>query len=328
VTNMASINSAPGIEFRAMNSFITVIANSSLPASYWETAVFRWFAAVERIASRFQEDSELSQLNRSAIAQPISLSPILFQLLHTAWHYAVQTDFLFQPLIGSAIRFLGYNQSFEQLSERGRITRHCSNARHEPVPEPYSPVSDPDALQLNVLDRSVVRNTDVEIDLGGIGKGWSADQAASFLQQDFGLASGLVDAGGDLLVWSSNDPWCIGIQHPRDENLEVLQLWVKNAGIATSNVLYRRWVQGGKACHHILNGHSGLPAGSDVIQATVLAAKASEAEVIAKAMCMLGSTEGIPWVESKFPHAAFVAFTDSGKMLINRKLYDYADKVD
>jgi FAD:protein FMN transferase len=312
----------PGIEFRAMNTLMAVIARTDSPHTYWQRPIIRMFAEVERTASRFIRDSELSRLNRTAPNQPVLVSSTLFQLLKTAWRYAVKTDYLFQPLIGSYIKHVGYDRSFELL-EHSSPSLACAET------EPYivnESIRKPNALEFDSSNRTVTRHTDFELDLGGIGKGWSADRAVRLLRGGFETPSGLVDAGGDIFVWSDGDPWCIGIQHPEDEEAEVMQLWIKEAGIATSNVLHRRWSQNGQLRHHILDGRTGKPAQSDVVQATVLTHTASEAEVVAKILCMLGSRNAFSWVDKYFPQAAFVLITDSGN-IIERSLSDYAIKV-
>lgn len=312
----------PGIEFRAMNSLMAVIARTDTPLPYWQRPVIRWFKEVEQKASRFLPDSDLSRLNRSVPGQPCQVSPTLFRLLRKAWQLSVRTDYLFQPFVGSALKRLGYDRSFDEV-QRERISPGTTADREEA----FRPVREEDALVFDEAAFTVTRRDEAELDLGGVGKGWSADGAAAFMRREFGITSGLVDAGGDLYLWSDGDPWCIGIEDPEDEETEILQLWINEAGMATSNVLHRRWKQGSRMRHHILDGRTGLPAESDVIQATVLAPETSEAEVAAKIICMLGSDEAASWMETHFPHHGYVMVKASGEMKMNRKLFDYAIKV-
>ncbi|MEB3102193.1 FAD:protein FMN transferase [Ferviditalea candida] len=312
----------PGIEFRAMNSLMAVIGRTDTPLPYWQRPVIRWFEEVEQKASRFRPDSDLSRLNRWAPGEPCQVSPTLYRLLRKAWQLAVDTDYLFQPFVGSALKRLGYDRSFEEVLGAG-----SSPGANFVGEGSFHPIMEEDALQFDETAFTVTRRSEAELDLGGVGKGWSADGAASFMRREFGITSGLVDAGGDLRVWSDEDPWCIGIEHPEDEETEILQLWINDAGVATSNVLHRRWKQGGLIRHHILDGRTGLPAQSDVIQATVLAPRTCEAEVAAKIICMLGADEAVSWMETHFPHHGYVMVKTTGDMIMNQKLYDYAIKV-
>lgn len=308
----------PGVEFRAMNSLIAAIGKTDTPLPYWQRPVVQWFAEMEKKASRFLPDSDLSRLNRTPAGQPMAMSQSVFRLLRNAWDYAARTDYMFQPFFGGNLQKLGYDRSFELLHTSLPSSEH---------PGIIMPVAASDALTFNEDGFMVTRHLTSQLDLGGIGKGWSTDRAASLMRREFGVSAGMVDAGGDLYVWSDEDPWCIGIQNPYNEEEELLQLWVMEAGIATSNVLHRRWMQGERIRHHILDGRTGLPAESDVVQATVLASETSEAEVASKVICMLGSEAAPAWMAAHFPQFGYVFVKNSGEMTLNRKLYDYAVKV-
>lgn len=315
----ASTNKCPGIEFSCMNTLVTAIGSTDTAIAYWQRPVVSWFSTVEHTASRFLAESELVRLNQASVGEAVPLSPLLFQLLRRAWHFAVKTNYLFQPFVGTALKQLGYDRSFESIG-RGKL-RIKEGA---PV---YCPVQEPNALEFDESERNVVKRFGGELDLGGIGKGWAVERAASIMSGQFKVGSGLVDAGGDVIVWSDAQPWLIGIQDPWDESKEIMQLWVKNAGIATSNVLHRRWKQADRIHHHILHGETGLPAQTDVVQATVLAPSVDEAEVAAKIICMLGSEKAPAWMNEHFPHLGYVFITQSGEMKVNRMIFQYTIKV-
>ncbi|MEX2459728.1 MAG: FAD:protein FMN transferase [Paenibacillaceae bacterium] len=309
-----------------MNTAITAIGYSDEPLPYWQRPVTGLFADVERTASRFLVNSGLSRLNRALRDQPVSVPPLLMELLQRAWEMAGATDYLFQPFIGTLMKRLGYDCSFEQL-DKELAWIGSTDAEIYPNSEKHRMVTDAAALSFDRPSYTVTRRITEELDLGGIGKGWTVGRAAALMRDQFHVTSGLVDAGGDIAVWSDEEPWCIGIQDPEDEEKEVLQLWVKEAGIATSNVLHRRWKQSGREFHHIVDVRTGLPAESDVIQATVLAPKTDEAEVTAKILCMLGSEDGASWIASRFPQHGYIMMKTNGEMMLNRKVKDYALKV-
>ncbi len=308
----------PGVEFRAMNTQMCAVGRTETPLAYWQRPVIQWFNEIERKASRFLPDSELSRLNQALPGQYMEVSPSLYSLLQKAWEYAVKTGYRFQPFIAESLRRLGYDRSFEHLQDTQLPVEGLAA---------FYPVTDPDALAFSEAGWKVARHTDAELDLGGIGKGWTVDRASAMMRREFAISEGMVDGGGDLFVWSDAEPWYIGIQHPQEEQEELLQLWVREAAIATSNVLHRSWLQGGVPRHHILDGRTGLPAQSDVVQATVLGTETGEAEIASKILCMLESDQIPDWMETHFPRLGYVVVKRDGEMLLNRKLYDYAEKV-
>ena len=82
--------------------------------------------------------------------------------------------------------------------------------------------------------------------------------------------------------------------HP-NELLTVLQMGA--GSVATSGRDYRRWRQNGKWQHHILDPRTGAPANTDVLSATVVAKTMLEAEVASKVALILGSHDGLLWLQ-------------------------------
>lgn len=143
----------------------------------------------------------------------------------------------------------------------------------------------------------------LHFDLGGVGKGWLADRALSWLTA---WPSAVVDADGDLAIrCAPGGNWEIGVEDPRtsDSNLAVLRLgspvngiptcW----GVATSGTSIHRWRIGGAVSHHLIDPRTGRPAVTDVVQATVVAGSALRAEALAKAAVIAGSVEGFALLE-------------------------------
>ena len=124
---------------------------------------------------------------------------------------------------------------------------------------------------------------DVRLDLGGIGKGYAVDRACELL----GLAGPcLVNAGGDLAV--RGGAWPIAV--PDGPTLEL-----SSGALATSGRDRRRWRRGGEERHHLIDPETALPAEGPLLRVTVVAATATEAEVLAKA-AFLGAEVDAPRV--------------------------------
>jgi thiamine biosynthesis lipoprotein len=312
----------PAIRFYAMGTEIFAAGKDEDVMPYWRHLLFRFFKSTEQMASRFLPDSELSRFNRAPMNQPVKLSAPLYKMVRSAWSCSARTKGLFQPFVGSDLIRLGYDRSFEHLKK--------NDAGQMPAEADQSPVANRDfsqALILNDEEKTAIRHTPFHLDLGGIGKGWSADQAAGLLQGSFHVTRGIIDAGGDIRVWSDGEPWLVGILSPFDEERELLQLVLYDAAVATSNVLHRSWVHEGKVAHHIINGRTGLPADTDIVQATVIGRSVQEAEVAAKVICMAGTENLSRWMKSFFPGLGYIAITRSGSIKINRRVYEFAERI-
>ncbi len=300
------------ISFRAMGCQMKAMVDSeSLHAAEALREVPRWFASWERCLSRFRGDSELSLLNRHA-GFPMRVSATMWEVLRAALLAAQLSEGLVVPTVLSALEAAGYDRSFEQVPREGLWkARDTWKTR-------------PGAWQQIHLDperRTVTLPPGVRLDLGGIAKGWAADAVIRRLKP-YGPA--LMDAGGDIAVngpMAGGQPWPIGVADPRPAQpgflvnpplLGILRL--ARGGVATSGRDVRRWRRGEEERHHLIDPRTGQPARTDVLTVTVVAPSAYEAEIGAKVVFLLGSQEGLAWLEKR-PGTAGLIVREDGEIL-------------
>jgi thiamine biosynthesis lipoprotein len=297
------------LPFRAMGSRMEALLDSPTPAAAEAlTDVPRWFEEWEQILSRFRAGSELTRLNARA-GQPVRVSPVLWEVLRAALSAERVSEGLVAPTLLNELEAAGYDRSFEALPSFI-------------APGPDDVAVTGCAVRLEPRSHSVTVPEGVRLDLGGIAKGWAADQAATRLQA-YGPA--LVNAGGDIALSgprADGSAWPIGVTDPFDAGAHIEVLQVPRGGIATSGRDYHRWRQGGIERHHILDPRTGRPAESDVLTATVLAPSAEQAEAAAKTALILGSCAGLAWLNAR-PRFAGLLVLESGQVLRSRRLHQY-----
>ncbi len=167
----------------------------------------------------------------------------------------------------------------------------------------------------------VVRRAAFRFDLDGVAKGWIADRALALLR---GHPAALVDADGDIAVRPGGAvAWDIAVADPRpgaDGDLALLRLDDRaegaTLGIATSGTSVHRWpaAAGGPPRHHLLDPLTRRPADTDVVQATVIAGSAREAEVLAKAAVIAGAEAGMDLLDRPGVHGALLLL-DTGEVI-------------
>ena len=272
------------INFKAMGSTINVWLNAETEAdSRILLDIPALFERWEDRFSRFRSTSELSQLNAKAGHwQHISL--VMGDLITLALKAAETTDGLFNPLILTALEAAGYDHSFSDPSAFVPGKTVAS-----------TPIPAADAIDYDDRRHMLRLPAGSRLDLGGIVKGWAAQQAADYLSQ---VGACLVDAGGDLVGIGAPDEvggWLVNIPNPlTDEILNIVRL--TNAAIATSGSDYRRWTRDGHIYHHLIDPRTGQPAQSDILSATVIAPNAVDAEIWAKASLISGNLPDLPAV--------------------------------
>ncbi len=321
------------VEFRAMGSQIIAAVKSDVPeAGALLGEVSRWFAEWEQTLSRFKPDSELSRLNRSGNAsEPIPVSDTLWTVLQLALQAAHYTDGLVTPTLLNALEAAGYDTSFDTMSHHDQTNREQTNRKPSNLSTfqratQHEPNADWRHIETYPNTHSVRLPGGVRLDFGGIAKGWAADQAASRLAQ-YGPA--LVNAGGDIAVSgppTKGHDWPIGIDAPalpvfaQDTPLELLAISL--GGVATSGRDHRRWQQEGEWRHHIIDPRTGSPANTDVLAATVVAPTACTAEIGAKVCMLLGSAEGLEWLETQ-PSLAGLLALENGQVVQSKRLVNH-----
>jgi thiamine biosynthesis lipoprotein len=254
--------------FRAMNTDVTVVAESTVV-----DAVARVFADAEQRFSRFRPDSELSRLNRAS--GPVVVSAPMFEALVAARRHVERTGGLFDPAIGGALAALGYDRSFAP----GALDRDTEGPASHYLAARFLD------LALDAAHRVVTRPAHVQLDLGGMIKGRTVDAAAACLP-----TMGAIDAGGDAVLRGGG--WLVDVEDPRDATRSVATIRVTNAAVATSAANRRRWRVANAVRHHLVDPRTARPADTDLLQVTIVAATAELAEVIAKAVFVLGRRAG------------------------------------
>lgn len=292
------------LSFEAMNTtFYFAIASSKIPN--WKEIIQGWVEYVEKEWSRFRVDNELGRVNQLGIDEEMVISPPLFDVLQKAESYRKRTNGFFSPYLLPQMQYHGYEESFPFSSSRFVI---------QAMPRVYDKESSP--FLFDPSTSAVTRVKEGKIDLGGIGKGYTVQAAARWLKNVSGAVAGMVDGGGDMTVWSDgHKEWKIGVTHPFQQDVEIAQFSLKNGSVATSNVIYRSWTQGNTTKHHILNGKTGLPVESNIVQATVIADNCLDAEVAAK-LCFIEKESNIKdRLKNLNPTCSFLLVNTQGRIL-------------
>lgn len=250
-----------------------------------------WFQHAEKTLSRFLPSSELSQMNRTKDV-PFSPGDVLFDSTYAADRFYKETEGLFNPYLGNDLCSIGYDRSFEKIRS-GEVA-----ADERPI-EPVSENLRPPEIDPNM--RTITMHG-AALDLGGFGKGWTAQQAADQLQKV--RPYGGIAAGGDIIVWGRPpEKWTIAISDPEVWSQKLFSFRLdRPAAIATSSTVRRRWKdRSGIMHHHILDPRTRQSTNSDLIQVSVIASDLPTAEVYAKCMMILGWAKGSSWIAGKYP---------------------------
>ena len=277
------------LEFKAMNTTILLAAEGSekdvecgflLSRDYIEKA--------EKKFSRFSKNSELAQLNRAA-GNWFPASADMMVVINEALRLHLLTQGMFDPGILNALERAGYNQSMDAIRTNG-----VKIEKNNKIPG-MIPFTD---VLVDNENRRIWMPSGQKIDLGGIAKGWIAEQAAHILAKYASACA--VNAGGDLFMIGlpeGEDAWPVTLEDPSEMGKELMVLYLPPGAVATSTVTHRKWILDGKSQHHLIDPRTLKPAQTDWLSVTVAAKLASEAEIFAKCLLMSGSKEAEDFIQ-------------------------------
>jgi thiamine biosynthesis lipoprotein len=298
------------LEFKAMGCRMSALVDSpSGQAPELLQQVPRWFEEWEQALSRFRENSELSRLNHSA-GWPVQVSETLWDVFQAALEAEQASGGLVTPTVLGSLAAAGYDRSFEMVA-RDQLRLPVS------AWEAVNPLAE---VTWDESERTICLPPDVLLDFGGVAKGWAAQQAMKRLAVCGSPV--MVNAGGDIAlngILSDGKPWIISVDNPFEPGEFCELLTLGKCGVATSGTDYRRWKQGGRLSHHIIDPRSGQPAQTDVIAATVVASTVLEAEMAAKTALILGSQSGMKWLEAQAGFAGLLIL-ENGEMLYSSRM--------
>ncbi len=264
---------------------ITVPSSRRDPANKAIAAAFEEIERLEGLLSLFNPASEVSRINRAAGQRPTSVSHETWDVISQGVKYGRLTDGAFCIVLGAASQRWGF-----------------LNTHHVLTPAEVAELQTASHLDDLVLDerRQTVwlRKAGMQIDLGGIAKGYIADRAKSVLVER-GFTSGIVATAGDLVLFGAKPdgtPWRVGVQHPRKPGHTLASIALTDCAVSTSGDYERFFTKDGVIYHHILDPQTLFPA-RECRSATVIADRGIVSDALSTGAFVLGPERGMAKVQ-------------------------------
>lgn len=241
--------------------------------------VFQRIDELNSILSNYLPQSEINQLGKKP-NRDVVVSTDLFRLMNISGDYAKRTSGAFDITLGPLIELWKKARKNKQVPSMAEIRSAQQRTGHS-------------NLEFPNLNTVRLKQEGMQLDVGGIGKGFAADEAIHLLKRN-GINSALIDMGGDVTVSGAppnKEFWILGFSYFNEKGEEVFQkVKLKNQAVATSGDLYQYSVIEGKRYSHIIDSKSGM-ALSNNIQVTVIAPNGSMADAYASALSVSGIGE-------------------------------------
>jgi FAD:protein FMN transferase len=228
---------------------------------------------LDRMLSNYIPSSEWSEVNRYAAERPVQVSPELFNLLTACVNYSRASEGAFDITVGPLMKVWGFYKGSGHLPHRAEIRGALARVGYKNI-------------LLDPVNHTVRFARDgVEMDPGGIGKGYAVDRMVDVLKTD-GIKIALVSGSGSSIYAIGappNEPrgWRISIKNPRDTSKTVEDVFLKNESMSTSGNYEKFFFAEGKMYSHIMDPRTGWPA-EGVLQVSVISPRTLDSEAWTK----------------------------------------------
>ena len=260
---------------------IIIYAQDSLIANKQARACFQLIDSLNHIFSNYDSSSELTRINNNAgIAKNIA-SPLMWELIMQSKQAYIKSKGAYNIAMGPLTNLWRTARRLKQFPTQIQIKNKLI-------------LCDLNKIQLNNQDHSVyLSEKGMQLDFGGIGKGYIAQKVVDYLKKE-GITASLVDAGGDIVLGDAppnKKGWIVGVNQPeKSDDLLPEKLQLHNMSVATSGDVYQFIEHAGKKYSHIINPLTGYGVTS-LRNVTVIANNGADADWLATACSILPINE-------------------------------------
>ena len=244
---------------------------------------------VDRLMSNYRRDSPLSRLNREAANRPVAVEPELLDFLGECLWWSRGSDGAFDITVGPLMKAWGFFRDDGRVPGKDELARTLEAVGYRHV----------------VLDRNAgtVRfdRPGVELDLGGIGKGYAVDRVVELLRRR-GVVSALVNLGGSSVYGLGAPPgreaWEIGIQDPIRSAKVALTVPLRDRALSVAGGYERFFEKDGVTYSHIMDPRTGRPV-QGILSVAVLSPSATDGDALDDVLFVEGVRRAAPFLKPR-----------------------------
>ena len=252
----------------------------------------------ENLFSRTIPASDISRIN-SAGGEAVAVAPETAQMVARALTYCEKSGGVFDVTAGCLTRLWDFHQGI--VPEQQTLQQAVQRVDWRTV----NVFQENDTWYVQLADPAAA------LDVGGIAKGWIADELGKYLQRK-GFEDFLINLGGNVLAHGHNaqgKPWTIGITNPFPDQSEDVVVRCTGESVVTSGTYERCFQKNGVLMHHILDPQTGFPVVTDAVGATIVCEKSIDAEGFSTTALALGVESGLAFCKAQ-PEIISAIFID------------------
>lgn len=242
-------------------------------------AAFDEARRIDGFLSNYKPNSELSRMNRDAAGGPVIVSQEMAELLSRCLEYSRASEGAFDVTVGALMKVWGFYGGTGSLPDAWQLAaaRRKVGFRH---------------IELDRGNATVrFLKNGIELDPGGIGKGYAVDRMADILGKA-GVSAAFISAAGSSMYAIGAPPdepdgWPVRIRNPQNPDATVADIRLRDQSLSTSGAYEKFFEADGRIYSHIMDPRTGMPA-RGVVSVSVLAPSTLDSEAWTKAFFVNG----------------------------------------
>ena len=280
-----SKNISPSQTRPVLGTVCTVQLFENGKQKYYDT-LFERLEQIEAHMSMNIPSSDIARINAASGGQKIAVHEDTFKVIRRALDIAQLSDGAFNPASGALVKLWNIGSDAPHLPSQEEIEGALALCDWRSV-----------VLSEDGAEKSVYLPVKgMALDLGGIAKGFAADELAALIKK-LKIPHAIIDLGGNIYAVGEKkgkEAWKVGIKNPFDSAASpVVALSVKDVSVVTSGVYERFFVYEGRLFHHLLDCKTGYPADNGLMSVTIVSGSSMDADALATAVFVMGKERGM-----------------------------------
>jgi FAD:protein FMN transferase len=257
---------------------------------------------IDRLMSHYKSDSPLSKINREAAQHPVKVEPELFNFLNECLQYSKDSEGAFDITVAALMKAWGFFRGEGRMPTTAELQKTKKLIGYHHV----------------ILDRKnqtiKFDQAGVELDLGGIAKGYAVDRVVALLKNS-GIECALISAGGSTIYGLGSPPekdaWSIEIQDPLDVRKTAMTVKLKNQVLSISGSSEKFFEVKGKRYSHIMDPRTGQPV-MNILSVAVITDSGTKGDALDNIFYVQGVRKA-KTMRKKYPATEIFFFVPDGR---------------